>query len=728
MFRPAQRILHAFSRKAAVNAVPPGGQAEPQSASRAAAPSSSSASGALAAQILSGTNDSKLAPFLSGYAPESSPEEGGLQFYLDDELAPCPVVDTTPKAMFARAVHVPWSAPGVAQAGPGAQLERTVSYARRDYAGPVQWVEALPWTSGHSDHLRTRPADLGLRSLGNNGVALQVRRLLTELALSQTPQAAATAAADSTRSTAGGPAAGAPTPAAAMQDLGALSERLRQAGLRVVVTSPARPRANSPLTTRSISSPFLLVIRQTGDTISSGSWRFGCGLARPPESGCSRKPWLQQFAWGTVENVSSQYPGHKPRSGNGHPLNSTTGCAGDASTGARVHRGRSAAGEVEVVVVDVALREHLAVAPSTPAYERTLAAAVPEMFIGSLSRLSELVRSMASAIQLNFSSQGVCVPPWRRTQALLSRWSVAEDIERQVRLQQRTGGGPMVDVEALAAASAVAAAGTSRQHLGHGGGGLAAPPAPLAAQPPLPLHPLLLPLQQQQLGLETEAAAATAATNSGAGGAHRPPPAAPADLPWAWQLRLQAPQPAERRHELDAAMAAAVAAAGAAGAAEPLPEGQVHGGFSAAGRQAANRPAMVVLGFVVPSAVEREEQAAAAAAAAASTSVGRLDCAGRPVPPRARDAWGAEMRSSDGIYGRASSAAASGAGSTSTISSTSGSTDCEEASGARSPTSVFRDHRPAVASPGKVATAAVAVMSTAGAFGTLQGFTAGLAL
>lgn len=347
---------------------------------------------------------------------------------------------------------------------------------------------------------------------------------------------------------------------------------------------------------------------------------------------------------------------------------------------------------------------------------------------GSLSRLSELVRSMASAIQLNFSSQGVCVPPWRRTQALLSRWSVAEDIERQVRLQQRTGGGPMVDVEALAAASAVAAAGTSRQHLGHGGGGLAAPPAPLAAQPPLPLHPLLLPLQQQQLGLETEAAAATAATNSGAGGAHRPPPAAPADLPWAWQLRLQAPQPAERRHELDAAMAAAVAAAGAAGAAEPLPEGQVHGGFSAAGRQAANRPAMVVLGFVVPSAVEREEQAAAAAAAAASTSVGRLDCAGRPVPPRARDAWGAEMRSSDGIYGRASSAAASGAGSTSTISSTSGSTDCEEASGARSPTSVFRDHRPAVASPGKVATAAVAVMSTAGAFGTLQGFTAGLAL
>ena len=341
--------------------------------------------------------------------------------------------------MFARAVHVPWSAPGVAQAGPGAQLERTVSYARRDYAGPVQWVEALPWTSGHSDHLRTRPADLGLRSLGNNGVALQVRRLLTELALSQTPQAAATAAADSTRSTAGGPAAGAPTPAAAMQDLGALSERLRQAGLRVVVTSPARPRANSPLTTRSISSPFLLVIRQTGDTISSGSWRFGCGLARPPESGCSRKPWLQQFAWGTVENVSSQYPGHKvpvhhshraplllltgeppsfatcsdgealgggrghhhhhhrhhhhrhhhtatgldePRSGNGHPLNSTTGCAGDASTGARVHRGRSAAGEVEVVVVDVALREHLAVAPSTPAYERTLAAAVPEMFIG----------------------------------------------------------------------------------------------------------------------------------------------------------------------------------------------------------------------------------------------------------------------------------------------------------------------------------------------------------
>ncbi|PNH12689.1 hypothetical protein TSOC_000328 [Tetrabaena socialis] len=79
----------------------------------------------------------------------------------------------------------------------------------------------------------------------------------------------------------------------------------------------------------------------------------------------------------------------------------------------------------EVVVVDAALREHLAVAPSTPAYERSLAVNVPEVFVGSRARLMELVRSMGTAIALNFASQGLHVPPWRRTGALLNRWPAA---------------------------------------------------------------------------------------------------------------------------------------------------------------------------------------------------------------------------------------------------------------------------------------------------------------
>ncbi|GIL43355.1 hypothetical protein Vafri_1130 [Volvox africanus] len=90
----------------------------------------------------------------------------------------------------------------------------------------------------------------------------------------------------------------------------------------------------------------------------------------------------------------------------------------------------------EVVVVDGALREHLLVAPSTPAYQRTLAATIPDLYIGSLARLHQLVMSMASAISLNFSSQGIDVPPWRRTSALLARWAIVKERLTEVDMQR----------------------------------------------------------------------------------------------------------------------------------------------------------------------------------------------------------------------------------------------------------------------------------------------------
>ncbi|EFJ47200.1 hypothetical protein VOLCADRAFT_105175 [Volvox carteri f. nagariensis] len=81
----------------------------------------------------------------------------------------------------------------------------------------------------------------------------------------------------------------------------------------------------------------------------------------------------------------------------------------------------------EVVVVDAALREHLLVAPCTPEYQRTLAATIPDLFIGTLPRLHELISSMASAISRNFASQGIDVPPWRRSTALLGRWATVKE-------------------------------------------------------------------------------------------------------------------------------------------------------------------------------------------------------------------------------------------------------------------------------------------------------------
>ena len=138
-----------------------------------------------------------------------------------------------------------------------------------------------------------------------------------------------------------------------------LASHLRSAGLAVEVISPPRPDQRSPLTTRSIRDPFLVV--SLGPTISSSS------------------------------NATCNH----------------------------------------VVIVDAALHDHLSVAPVTPAYRRSLAAALPggstAPWVGSLARLVPLVKSLAPAVSLNFSSQGMEVPPWRRTSALLRRWECAEE-------------------------------------------------------------------------------------------------------------------------------------------------------------------------------------------------------------------------------------------------------------------------------------------------------------
>lgn len=79
--------------------------------------------------------------------------------------------------------------------------------------------------------------------------------------------------------------------------------------------------------------------------------------------------------------------------------------------------------QAELVVVDASLRELLTVAPATPTYARTLAVNVPELFVGTKDRLTELVSRMASAVSTNFTAQGIDLPPWRRKSALLNRWS-----------------------------------------------------------------------------------------------------------------------------------------------------------------------------------------------------------------------------------------------------------------------------------------------------------------
>ncbi|KAG2450129.1 hypothetical protein HYH02_000232 [Chlamydomonas schloesseri] len=167
-----------------------------------------------------------------------------------------------------------------------------------------------------------------------------------------------------------------------------LAAHLRSAGLVAQVLSPPRPDQRSPLTTRSIRDPFLVV---------------------------------------SAESLSSDVDG-----------------ASDVSK------------EVETVIVDPALFAHLALAPATPAYLRTLrsvlpgpvsasaaagvaasAGALPAFTVVARSRLVSLVKSLAPAVSLNFSSQGMEVPPWRRTPALLRRWEPAEKLEQRLALAAR---------------------------------------------------------------------------------------------------------------------------------------------------------------------------------------------------------------------------------------------------------------------------------------------------
>ncbi|GIL43249.1 hypothetical protein Vafri_1043 [Volvox africanus] len=157
--------------------------------------------------------------------------------------------------------------------------------------------------------------------------------------------------------------------------LSTLASYLSKHGLKAVVMAPPKPNAASPLSTRSINAPFLVVTQPRADD-------------RRDEV-VGDQDQLTNF-----EAVAPQ-----------------------------------------MVIVDAALREHLALGPATPVYQRTLVGIVPEVFIGTYNRLARLVSSLGPAIAANFSTQGMEQPPWRRKPALLHRWLKAEEEERLLHIE-----------------------------------------------------------------------------------------------------------------------------------------------------------------------------------------------------------------------------------------------------------------------------------------------------
>lgn len=79
-------------------------------------------------------------------------------------------------------------------------------------------------------------------------------------------------------------------------------------------------------------------------------------------------------------------------------------------------------------VVDPRLREQFHVGHPTPAYSLLLKA-VPLEFVGSTLRLHALVALLCEAIAEAYLRQGLPLPPWRKTEAMLTKWQARPELE-----------------------------------------------------------------------------------------------------------------------------------------------------------------------------------------------------------------------------------------------------------------------------------------------------------
>lgn len=73
------------------------------------------------------------------------------------------------------------------------------------------------------------------------------------------------------------------------------------------------------------------------------------------------------------------------------------------------------------LIVDPSFREQFEIPQPTRGYSAALALLAPE-FVGSASRLIPLVQCLCAEMAASFEAEGLTLPPWRRAQAMLSKW------------------------------------------------------------------------------------------------------------------------------------------------------------------------------------------------------------------------------------------------------------------------------------------------------------------
>lgn len=72
-------------------------------------------------------------------------------------------------------------------------------------------------------------------------------------------------------------------------------------------------------------------------------------------------------------------------------------------------------------IIEPSFRCHFEIAHPAPEY-KVLLDAVPSVFVGRPSQLTRLVESLCAEIAISFQNQGMALPPWRRTDSVLSKW------------------------------------------------------------------------------------------------------------------------------------------------------------------------------------------------------------------------------------------------------------------------------------------------------------------
>ena len=83
------------------------------------------------------------------------------------------------------------------------------------------------------------------------------------------------------------------------------------------------------------------------------------------------------------------------------------------------------------VIVDCHFKDQFRIGQHTQQYQQVLTC-LPEVFVGSATRLAPLVELLCSEMALAFKERGVTCPPWRQPRSMISKWLPAKAQDHSV--------------------------------------------------------------------------------------------------------------------------------------------------------------------------------------------------------------------------------------------------------------------------------------------------------